>query len=82
MTPQEILNEIYKLPLTEQQELIEQLSENISNEQVAEIRLQEVLHSKGLIQNIKPPRTKKIGDFNAVSVKGRPVSETIIEERR
>ena len=82
MTPQEIIQEIYKLPLPEQKEVFDLLSEEFSKAEQAELRLQENLLAKGLVRSVKPPRRKKIGDFAAISIEGKPISETIIEERR
>lgn len=46
-------------------------------------QLQERLIATGLISEIKPPRTNLPEyDFQPVEVKGEPVSETIIKERR
>jgi hypothetical protein len=82
MTPQEIINEICKLPLPEQKEVFDRLSEELTKAVQEELRLQETLLAKGLVRNVRPPRRKKIGDFEAIIVKGKPISETIIEERR
>ncbi len=82
MTPQEILKEIYNLPLTEREEIFDSLSKNLTNEEYEEKQLQEVLFKAGLLREIKPPRQHKTGEFNAVKIDGIPLSESIIEERR
>jgi hypothetical protein len=82
MTPQEILKEIYNLPLTEREEIFDSLSKDLTAEECEEKRLQEVLLEVGLLRELKPPRRRKIGEFNAVKINGKPLSETIIEERR
>lgn len=46
-------------------------------------RFQEAMLAEGLISEIKPPRTTpRNHDFPLLEVEGKPVSETIIEERR
>ena len=46
-------------------------------------RFQEMMLAEGLISEIKPPRTTpRNHDFPLLEVEGKPVSETIIEERR
>ena len=46
-------------------------------------RFQEAMLAEGLISEIKPPRTTPRNyDFPLLEVEGKPVSETIIEERR
>ena len=46
-------------------------------------RFQQSLYEQGLISEIKPPRrAARHHDFPLLKVEGRPVSETIIEERR
>ncbi len=82
MTPQEILNEIYRLPSFEQKEILDSLFENMSQADAKDLQLQQALFDAGLVREIKPPRHRRMGDFKAVKIKGKPISETIIEERR
>ncbi len=82
MTPQEILTEIYKLPSIKRKEVLDSLSEELSKAEAEDLRLQEALFADGLLREIKPPRRRKLGDFKPVKIKGKPLSETIIEERR
>ena len=82
MTPQKIINEIFKLPLPEKKEVLDLLSEEFSKAEQDERQLQENLLAKGLVHSVRPPRRKKIGDFAAILIEGKPISETIIEERR
>ncbi len=81
MTPNEILNEIDRLPFPEQKQISDCLSEYLSEDSI-DLRLQRALFDKGLLREIKPPRHRKIGDFKAMKIKGKPLSETIIKERR
>lgn len=39
------------------------------------------LQRKGVLRNI-PPRRKVKREFRPIQIKGKPISETIIEERR
>lgn len=82
MTPSEILNEIYRLPSIKQKEILDSLSENLSEDEAKDLQLQKALFEVGMLREIKLPRHRKIGDFKAVKIKGKPISETIIEERR
>ena len=81
MTPQEILNEIYRLPFSEQKQISDSLSEQLSEDSI-ELRLQQALFEKGLLREIKTSRRSKLGNFKPIKIKGKPLSETIIEERR
>lgn len=84
MSTQELLAEIRKLPLDEQRRLLEELIRSVSEGQPSpEIRLQHALYEAGLIGEIKPSRPALTPrNFTPIDVKGKPVSETIIEERR
>ena len=85
MSLQEVLTEIYKMPLGEQKELAESVAkhiESIETKDSPDMLLQKRLLAKGLIREIKPPRVNRIGDFKPIEVKGEPISETIIRERR
>lgn len=82
MTPQEILNEFYKLPMVEKMEVLDSITEDLSAEEVEDLRLQKSLFAAGLLREIKSPGRRKIGDFEPISIQGKPLSETIIEERR
>jgi hypothetical protein len=84
MSTQELFAEIRKLPLDEQRRLLEELIRSVGEDQLSpEIRLQHALYEAGLIGEIKPPRPALTPrNFTPIDVKGKPVSETIIEERR
>ena len=81
MTPQEILNEIYRLPFPEQKQISDCLSEYLSEDSI-ELRLQRALFEKGLLREIKTSRRSELGNFKPIKIKGKSLSETIIEERR
>ncbi len=56
----------------------------LSPETILDLRVQQALMEKGLLSEIKFPRKSVSLDqeYELVKVKGKPVSETIIEERR
>jgi hypothetical protein len=88
MNPEEIINEVHKLPLPQQKKIYDALSKELAQlsppdeEDDPDQRLQRRLYAKGMISEIKPRRTGKIADFTPIKIKGKPLSETIIEERR
>ena len=45
-------------------------------------RIQRALHSAGLVTEIKPPVKRPRERRPPINVKGKPLSETIIEDRR
>ena len=89
MSTQELLAEIKKLPPAEQQRLLEAIQESggepmARRQPISEDELERVLLAKGIISSI-PDRaayTDEDEDFEPIEVEGKPLSETIIEERR
>ena len=87
MSAQELLTEIQKLPPAEQQRLLEALKRDVKmkSEQrpITEDEVEEILLAKGIISEI-PPRVPDDEEetFEPIEVPGKPLSETIIEERR
>ena len=87
MSAQELLTEIQKLPPAEQQRLLEALKRDVKmkSEQrpITEDEVEQILHAKGIISEI-PPRVPDDEEetFEPIEVPGKPLSETIIEERR
>lgn len=83
MTPTEILNEIYRLPLAEQKALREKLlnDSDFNAETTAQGEFDRVLFEEGFLANL-PDESDKDEDFEPVEFSGKPISETIIEERR
>ena len=87
MSAQELLTEIQKLPPAEQQRLLEALKRDVKmkSEQrpITEDEVEQILLAKGIISEI-PPRVPDDEDetFEPIEVPGKPISETIIEERR
>lgn len=88
MSVQEIFTEIQKLPVVEQKELLEKLSDNLKNVQekptVSEEEFLQILLAEGVISNIPELSlyTDEDDDFEPVEIEGKPTSEIIIEERR
>ena len=89
MSTQELLAEIKKLPVEEQRRLLDALTRSLGEQaaprrQLSEAEVERTLLAEGIISEI-PPRHPDQAirlDFKPVEVKGQPVSETIIEERR
>ena len=87
MSSQELLTEIQKLPPAEQQRLLEALKRDVkmNSEQrpITEDEVEQILLAKGIISEI-PPRVPDDEEetFEPIEVPGKPLSETIIEERR
>ena len=92
MTPLEILSEIRKLPLTDVREIAERLTSYLREQSVLsteqaeskEDEFERYLLAKGVISQI-PTRDETDADFEAfepIEVKGEPLSETIMRERR
>lgn len=88
MNPEDIINEVHKLPLLQQKEVLETHAKELGDQSEVEEeddddqRLQKLLFAKGKISRIKPPYTKRIGDFVPGKIEGGPLSEQIIKDRR
>lgn len=85
MNLQEVLNEIYKLPMVEQKAIAESVVKHIEtaeSEISPDMQLQKRMLAKGMISEIKPPRVNKLGDFQPIKIDGELISEAIIRERR
>lgn len=79
MTALEILDEIKKLTEPEIQAFLDSLS--ITEYEKEDLLLQESMLKAGLITEIKFPRRKRMENLPPAPIKGKPLSETIIEER-
>jgi hypothetical protein len=82
MTPQEIIKEIQKLPSVERKEILDTLSEEISDDADEDLRVQKALFDAGLLREIRTARSGKVADFKPIEIEGEPLSETIMRERR
>jgi len=83
MTPTEILNEIYSLPIAEQKALRKKLLSDSEpdSQQITQDEFDQILFEEGFLANL-PDETVEDDDFEPVEFTGKPISETIIEERR
>ncbi|MDQ3257626.1 MAG: hypothetical protein M3R15_27695 [Acidobacteriota bacterium] len=87
MSVTEILSEVSKLSSAERQQVvaaIREMEEGAAVEKTDDEKrraLHRRLLAEGAIKNI-PTRTVVERDFEPVPIKGKPLSETIIEERR
>ncbi len=84
MTSTEILKEIYRLPLAEQKSLKEKLLKSSANEEerITQDEFDRVLFNEGFLANLPDENGDAEDDFEPVEFSGKPISETIIEERR
>jgi spore germination protein GerM len=82
-TLERVMEEVKAMTPDEQQQLRDALNELLANPQNIEYLLQKSLHESGLLSEIKPSRAGQTSRaFKPIEVDGKPVSETIIEERR
>jgi hypothetical protein len=86
MSLQEVLNEIYRMPLTEQKRIVKTLSlkikEESKNANISKNDVCQHLFDKGLITHIPKGMSDSDDDFVPLKIDGEPLSETIIRERR
>jgi len=86
-TVEKVLEEVKTLTPGEQRlvhTLLNSLLENQAHPQTTEGEFHQMLLHKGIISNIPNPADDADEDdeFEPVDVQGRPLSETVIEERR
>src|SRR5262249_43339006 len=89
VSKQELLAEIQKLPIEERRQILEALADNAaedakkSGSPMSEAEFEQMLLERGIITEIPADvdRDEDEDDFEPIAVKGKPVSETIIEER-
>lgn len=83
MTPNEVLNELQKMPPLERQKILDELQENQNNLGTREKNFVNALKRKGIIIEIPLglPDDEFRQNFKRIKVKGEPISETIIKER-
>ncbi|OLE52537.1 MAG: hypothetical protein AUG51_17290 [Acidobacteria bacterium 13_1_20CM_3_53_8] len=83
-----VLNEIKALTPEEQQQVraaLEKMVAETTKPQITEEEFMQHLLAKGIISEIPSPTEADIEafrDFKPIKVTGKPISETIIEERR
>lgn len=79
----EVIKEVKNLSRAEKRQVWQELNEIVSEEPI-ELRLQRALSAEGLLSEIKMPFVSRPQQEEAppIKIKGKPLSETIIEERR
>jgi hypothetical protein len=82
MTLKEILNELEYLKPEELHELQEAIQERIEVKATQKSTFHQALLKSGLVKEIKQPFNSQNNQGKLIEVQGKPVSETIIEERR
>lgn len=83
MTTTEILNEIYKLPRNEQTNIKKNLLKKTeTKDEISKADLWQKLFEEGLITHVPNGVSDEEDDFEPIEIKGEPISETIIRERR
>lgn len=85
MTAQEIIKQVQNLPLDEQQHILEVLRESLSQRsqaKMSEDEVERILLAKGIIGKV-PERLpdNEEESYEPIEITGKPLSETIIEER-
>lgn len=86
MTTTEIINEISKLPIYEKQNIRRHLDADLqpetagSPDELRERDFERMLLAEGVIREI-PPRWNESDEFEPVEIIGKPLSETVIEDR-
>ncbi len=85
-TAQEIISTVQTLPVSVQEEIVRTLQQNLQKNHSSpapnEDEIERILLAKGLISEI-PPRLKdkEEENFQPIEISGKPLSETILEER-
>lgn len=79
----EVIKEVKALSRAEKRRVWQELNEIVSEEPI-ELRLQRALSAEGLLTEIKMPfiSRPKQEEPPPIKIKGKPLSETVIEERR
>jgi hypothetical protein len=83
---EQVLNKVKALSPDEQQQLLNALNSILQNApaQMTEDEFEQRMAKRGVISGVKPPITdfEPYKQRKPIEVKGQPISETIIEERR
>jgi uncharacterized protein involved in exopolysaccharide biosynthesis len=80
----QILDQLPTLEVDELRQLNQAVQERLAPQEQAQKReaFHQALLASGLVRQIKPPRRADDSPRRLIEVQGKPVSETIIEERR
>jgi hypothetical protein len=89
MSKQELLAEIQKLPVEEQRQILDALGHWVAQHPskspapISEAEFEWLLLAKGIISEIPDPAVGQVEEeFEPIVVRGKPLSETITEERQ
>ena len=86
LTPQEIISTVQTFPVRVQEEIVDALRRNLQKRDSSpapdEDEIERRLLAKGLISEI-PPRAADEDEetFQPIKINGKPLSETVLEER-
>ncbi|MFB2977922.1 hypothetical protein [Microseira sp. BLCC-F43] len=80
----QILDQLKTLELAELQQLNQAIQDYLAVKEDADkqVAFHQALLTSGLVRQIKKPSQEKLNQRRLIQVKGKSVSETIIEERR
>ncbi len=86
MNQQEIIRTVRSLPLESKKQILEVLQREVEKQTrptIGEDEVNRILFERGVIGNIPNAAdyTDEDDDFELIEIKGKPLSETIIEER-
>lgn len=86
MNQQEIIKTVRNLPLQSRRQILEILQRDIAEQvqsPIGEDEVERILFERGVIGNLTnaDAYTDEDDDFEPVKIKGKPLSETIIEDR-
>lgn len=81
---QNIINQLQELEIEELHKLNQAIEQHITvkRQTESETAFEQALLESGLVKEIKKPSYRNVTTEQLVKVKGKPLSETIIEERR
>ncbi|MBI3650615.1 MAG: hypothetical protein HY231_06155 [Acidobacteria bacterium] len=79
-----VIEEVKALPHEEIRQLRSVLDEMLENKAKEEKEVEKLMLEAGLITEVKKPKrnVEALRTYKPVKVKGKPVSETLLEERR
>ena len=81
----QVIAEVKELPLEQQRQLRDKLDEILAETTRPEDRFKHMLFEAGLLTEIKTDLStseQDEDDFSPIEITGKPISETIVEERR
>ena len=81
MTAQEIVRQVQQLPFLQQREVLQALSQTSAATELSETEIARLLLAQGVIKEIPPDWDWPEEDFEPIVIKGKPLSETILEDR-